>query len=158
MTATRTIQARGTAAQRSTHRGRPELTLVGGPAADKTVSTATPTMQSGVGIVALGGPLTADTLPECRLAVDTVLRHRPRFLVLELSRVDCDAKDAVLPVIAQLRWYAGRWGVTVLLAAAPNSLVTLLREARVVPAESIYPAFDLALDAAVTASHRTPAK
>ena len=153
MTATGTMQPSESGTAQGGRRTAPNLTVIHGSA--ERVVTAKSTMVSGVGVVTISGPLAPGGLPACRHAVDSVLRHRPRFLVLDLGRVEADDAAAV-PVIAQLRWYVHRWGVTVLLASTPNELATLLSQARVAGPQEMFATVDLAVGAAVTAAHRSP--
>ena len=133
-------------------RGAPKLALL--PGAGQEQASVKADLVSGVAVVTIIGPLTTASLPDCRLAVASVLRHRPRFLVFDLCRTCAD--DASLPALAQLRWYANHNGVTVLFAAMQPSLEALMRESGVASPHELHPSVDLALDAAVTASHRTP--
>ncbi len=106
---------------------------------------ARPAMLAGVGTVGVSGPLDAQALPPCRVAVDALLRHRPNYVVLDLSAAT--TTDASVAVLGLLRRRLARHGVRLGLAGTPRVLAERLDAAQVSALYTFHPRLADAVEA-----------
>jgi hypothetical protein len=113
---------------------------------------ASPEIVDGVAVVTMTGLLGPHALASSRSALDTVLRHRPVAVVLDLRKAVPD--DASGAVCEALRHYIERHGSRIWLASAPSWLRHQLQTAQVVDHYHWQPTLEAALQAAVAPVHR----